>query len=218
MVFYKIDALRVLSDDETKEPPTRAQVRAITGEIAEKSESLFQKSDQQNLIFTVSIGQNAIAFGAICKTNQSVEKQFIEYANAFPFEIEKAKIEEVTFGAIRNMLSCAYRNDYIGDDDDILDGVEIELDDGDNTIYVQYSDYAETSDETPQSGKVYYTLDDGNYVIAEDLGDTFEQGVTYYEVTTGAILIDSLIYLVNDQTILDRMNLKIEHDNAYLGI
>ena len=125
MVFYKIDALRVLSDDETKEPPTRAQVRAITGEIAEKSESLFQKSDQQNLIFTVSIGQNVITFGAICKTNQSVEKQFIEYANAFPFEIEKAKIEEVTFGAIRNMLSCAYRNDYIGDDDEVLDAFEI---------------------------------------------------------------------------------------------
>lgn len=56
------------------------------------------------------------------------------------------------------------------DDDDILDGTEIEFDDGDNTIIVS----------------------DG--------------------------VIDRLIYLANDTTILDRMNLKIEHDNLYVGI
>ena len=125
MVFYKIDALRVLSDDQSNERITREEAQAISGEIYEITESLFQMSDQQNFIFTVSIGRYGMTFGAICKTDQSIEKQFVKYAERLPFEIEKAKIEEVTFGTIRNMLSCAYRNDYIGDDDDILDAFEI---------------------------------------------------------------------------------------------
>ena len=125
MVFYRIDALRVLSDDQSNERITREEAQAISGEIYEITESLFQKSDQQNFIFTVSIGRNGMTFGAICKTDQSIEKQFVKYAERLPFEIEKAKIEEVTFGTIRNMLSCAYRNDYIGDDDNILDAFEI---------------------------------------------------------------------------------------------
>lgn len=98
-----------------------------------------------------------------------------------------------------------------------------------NSVYTLYEgddfEYEATSDLTPQSGKTYYLDTDDGYVIFE--GSTFESGVTYYERaktyyeesdTTGPATIDRLIYPVPDGTILDRMNLKIEHDNLYVGI
>ena len=98
-----------------------------------------------------------------------------------------------------------------------------------NNVYTLYEgddfEYTATSDLTPQAGKTYYLNSEDGYIIFE--GSTFESGVTYYERsetyyeesdTTGTATIDRLIYPVPDGTILDRMNLKIEHDNLYVGI
>lgn len=50
--------------------------------------------------------------------------------------------------------------------------------------------YTATEDETPQSGKTYYTRSgtEGAYIYTEFTGTTFESGTTYYEKsTTGSV-------------------------------
>ena len=105
---------------------------------------------------------------------------------------------------------------------DIIDDTEITFLSGSNTIEV-YSiigpvTYVVTSDQEPIEGKNYYTKSDETYTLFE--GDEFVSGTTYYEEqdTTGTATVDRLIYPVPDGTILDRMNLVIEHSNLYVGI
>lgn len=105
---------------------------------------------------------------------------------------------------------------------DIIDDVEIGFQEGENTIEVSSiigdASYVVTADDEPQDGKDYYTKSNDEYVLFE--GEEFESGETYYEQqdTVGLAQIDRIIYPVMDGTILDRMNLKIEHDNYYVGI
>ena len=118
MVFYKIEANRIRNGEVCE--LSRQEQRAIASELAEKTESLFQKSDQRNMIFTTSLKDATIVFGGILQTGENIDKLFQEYRNTIPFEVEDPKIEEVTFNALQAMLSSACRNDYIGDDDEVL--------------------------------------------------------------------------------------------------
>ena len=125
MVFYKIEAVRNVRGDETKEL-SRQEQRALATDLAEKSESLFQKCGQQHFIFTVVVRERSATFGAITKTNENIEKVFAEYKKALPFEIDSRKTEEITFNALTSLLSGADRNDYIRDDDEVLEAFEID--------------------------------------------------------------------------------------------
>ena len=125
MVFYKIEAIRTVSEGEAKEL-SRQEQRALAAELAEKSESLFQKCGQQHLLFTVAVRDRSATFGAITKTNENVDAVFAEYQKGLPFAIESHKTEEITFAALTSLLSGADRNDYIQDDDEVLEAFGIE--------------------------------------------------------------------------------------------
>lgn len=123
MVFYKIDAIKA-GDGEEREL-SRQENRARANEIAEKSEGFFQKCDQKQLLFMVSIKEDKITCGAICKGNENIDKLFVKYAKLLPFTIISFKTEEITFSALQSLLSCAERNYYIQDDADVFDAFEI---------------------------------------------------------------------------------------------
>lgn len=124
MVFYRIEAERVVSDSNSKDFSSQEKI-SMTGEFCEKSEYLFQKSNGQTRIFTVSVRETTVTFAAISKTAENVKEQFLKYINKFPIKIDKFKIEEITFLTFEPMLSAACRNDYIQDDDEILEQFEI---------------------------------------------------------------------------------------------
>ena len=123
MVFYKIEAI-MASDGEEREL-SRQEHRARANEIAEKSESFFQKCDQNQLIFTVGIKDDKVTCGAICKGKENVDELFKKYAKLLPFSIENFKTEEITFSSLQSLLLNAARNDYIADDDAVLEVFEI---------------------------------------------------------------------------------------------
>ena len=123
MVFYKIEATKT-GGDEQKEL-TRQEQRARANEIAEKSECFFQKCDQNQLIFMVALLNDKVTCGAICKGNENVNELFDQYAKLFSFTVESVRVEEITFSALQSLLLSANRNEFITDDDDILEAFEI---------------------------------------------------------------------------------------------
>ena len=124
MVFYKIEAS--FAQKEEQEPALSKQdCYELKSIVAEKSEYLFQKSEQNSIVFTLNINGNGATFVAIIKPKCNVEKEFNKYVNLLPFEIEKIKIEEITFASLRSFLATANRNGYLLDDDEILEGFEI---------------------------------------------------------------------------------------------
>ena len=132
MVFYKIDAVMV--GNAEKEEKSRQEQKARANDIAEKSEGFFQKSDQNILMFVVSILDTRITLGCISKGNENINDVLAKYVKLLPFEIEKIKVEEITFSALQALLSCAGRNEYIGDDTDVLEVFEI------SSLMPRYSD------------------------------------------------------------------------------
>ncbi len=124
MVFYKIEAVRKNINGEIKEM-SREERRSLSTDLSEKSENLFQKSGQQNMIFTVVVRERNATFAAVTKESGDINCLLAKYIKLLPFEIESYRIEEVTFTAFNALLVGADRNDYIRDEDEVLDAFEI---------------------------------------------------------------------------------------------
>lgn len=124
MIFYKIEA--TIDDAENNlDLNDRKVMRTIANEICEKSESFYHKSKQQQLIFGVGFRNEKITFGMILRTNGDKEDVFSKYKKILPIELKKVSFEEITFKALNSMLNSAVRNDFIYDDDEVLDTFEI---------------------------------------------------------------------------------------------
>ena len=119
MVFYKIEAKRIVNDDE-KRDNSRQERRTLATEFCEKSEHLYQKSGQQNMVFTVSFGEKVVVLCAVAKKYEDLKEQVKQYIQLLPFEIEGYKMKEITIAMFETLLGNAYRNDYVCDDDEIL--------------------------------------------------------------------------------------------------
>ena len=124
MIFYKIEA--TIDDIENNlDLNDRKVMRTFANELCEKSESFYHKSKQKQFVFGVGLRNEKITFGMILRTNGDKEDVFSKYQKILPFELKKVSFEEITFRALNSMLNSAMRNDFIYDDDDVLDSFEI---------------------------------------------------------------------------------------------
>lgn len=125
MIFYKIEAERTVREEESK-GMTRQEQRSLAADLAAKSESLFQKREQRDLVFTVAVREHRATFGVIAKSGEAVETIFAEYRKLLPFAIGEPNIEEITFSTLATLLSGADQSDYIRDEDKVLEAFEID--------------------------------------------------------------------------------------------
>lgn len=123
MVFYKIDVQ--LSKEEAEREYSRQEWRAIAGEFAEKSETLCQQVNQQNMIFTASKNEGNLVLGMISRTQSRIENQIEKYLEAVPLACRSYSVEEITFSALESLLSSSRRSGYVRDDEEILERFEI---------------------------------------------------------------------------------------------
>ncbi len=124
MVFYKIEA--AIDDVENNvDLKDRKSMKTLADELCEKSESFYQKSKQQNFVFAVGVRNEKITFGMILRTNGDIDNIFAKFEKILPFELKKVLFEEITFRAFHSMLNSAVRNDFVYDNDDVLDAFGI---------------------------------------------------------------------------------------------
>lgn len=124
MIFYKIEAT-IDEIENNLDLNDRKVMRTIANELCEKSESFYHKSKQQQFVFGVGLRNEKITFGMILRTNGDKEDVFSKYKKILPIELKKVSFEEITFKALNSMLNSAVRNDFIYDDDEVLDTFEI---------------------------------------------------------------------------------------------
>ena len=134
MIFYKIEAIRSLTDIEEK-GVSRLEARSRAAVMAEKSERLFHESHEQAMIFCVSVNSDEIVLGAIFKTKDLLKSQVEQFITMLPFPIESFKAEEITFSAFESLLCCAERNGFITEDETVLKNFEI------NLLHSRYSSF-----------------------------------------------------------------------------
>lgn len=125
MQFYKFEGFTV-DAKWSEENDNRRVMREKVRKISMKSSSFNQHQKQGAYFFVADASGDTVTIGIIMKNFGDVRKLASEYLQVIEVELKDTFLEEVTLNALRNMLGCADRNDYIDDDDEVLEQFELD--------------------------------------------------------------------------------------------
>lgn len=139
MQFYKVIAT-LTNEKWTEENNDRRVMQQRTRRIARKSDEFNQLQGGKTYYFISDIGNDEVTVGIIDSGTGDKTKQIRAFFKSVDIAAKEFDVDEITFSSMRNLLSCADRNDYIGDDDEVLEIFEL---DRINGRYVRGIEYGE---------------------------------------------------------------------------
>lgn len=139
MQFYKVIAT-LTNEKWTEENNDRRVMQQRTRRIARKSDEFNQLQGGKTDYFISDIGNDEVTVGIIDSGTGDKTKQIRAFFKSVDIAAKEFDVDEITFSSMRNLLSCADRNDYIGDDDEVLEKFEL---DRINGRYVRGIEYGE---------------------------------------------------------------------------
>lgn len=139
MQFYKVIAT-LTNEKWTEENNDRRVMQQRTRRIARKSAEFNQLQGGKTYYFISDIGNDEVTVGIIDSGTGDKTKQIRAFFKSVDIAAKEFDVDEITFSSMRNLLSCADRNDYIGDDDEVLEKFEL---DRINGRYVRGIEYGE---------------------------------------------------------------------------
>ncbi len=126
MQFYELTGL-IANENWSEENDNRRVLSERIRKIA-RSTRFFNTHLESNVFFFVADACDDTALiGIICSELADVESLSELYLKAIDLELKDISLEESTFGDIRNMLSTASRCDFIKDDDEVLEGLGLDI-------------------------------------------------------------------------------------------
>ena len=106
MQFFKYEGL-ALCDTWSQENDSRRVMHEKIRKISLKSDVFNQKLQRKSYFFVTDASEDTITIGVISKDFQHIQKLLEEYIKSVGIELKDTRLEEITFGAIRNMLQRA---------------------------------------------------------------------------------------------------------------
>ncbi len=140
MLFYEFEGF-ITDEKWSEENNNRRVFREKCRSIAMKSKAYNRKLQKQGFFYVSTASEDTESIGIICRQPQFAEEHLAEYVDAVGLELKDTCLEETTFNTARNMLQCSCRNDFIDDDDDILEQFDLDKLDrrfGRNVDYCEY--------------------------------------------------------------------------------
>lgn len=125
MQFYKFEGFTV-SEKWSEENDNRRVMREKVRKISMKTNSFNQNQQRKAYAFVSDASQDTVTIGIIIKNYTDIHKLISGYLQSIEMELKDTCLEEITFNTLRNMLGCANRNDYINDDDEVLEQFELD--------------------------------------------------------------------------------------------
>lgn len=119
MLFYKVEGI-ITNISDAAEDSRRVQ-RANARRILVKSEEFNQKLCRSSFYFISNSSDGILTVGVITDSSDRMEKTLKDYLKYIDFALKDVTITEVTINSIQNLLCSANRQDYIADDDEILE-------------------------------------------------------------------------------------------------
>lgn len=120
MQFFKYEGL-TLSETEPQENNNRRAVLERNRRLAFKSDAFNQKLRRKAYFFVADASNDKITIGVLSRTPQHLRKQLAAYTQSVELELEDARLDEITFSVLRRLLQQACHQDYISDDDEVLE-------------------------------------------------------------------------------------------------
>ena len=119
--------------------------------------SAFNQKNQKNVFFFVSgISEESVSIGIISRSICNIDQYIKPYLKAIELNLLETYLDEITFAEIKRMLRNADRGNFIDDDDEILEQLEL-----DSITRRSAIDYSEDLIAPPENG-LDYDLEDKN--------------------------------------------------------
>lgn len=125
MQFYKFEGLTA-TDKWSEENDNRRVMRENVRKILMKTNYFNQHQQRKSYLFVADASKDTVTIGVIVKNYADVSELISGYLQAIEMELKDTCLEEITFNTLRNILSCANRNDYISDDDEVLEQFDLD--------------------------------------------------------------------------------------------
>ena len=120
MQFYKIYGELTKNENDEGKKKKRDLSHMIASRTAE-----FNGTDSSHFCFLADIGDEFVSFGLITADSINLTALAERYARFIGINVKLTSPDEVTLYTIRNLLCGAHRQDFIVDDDEILERFEI---------------------------------------------------------------------------------------------
>ena len=125
MQFYKFEGITA-AEKWSEENDSRRIMREKVRKISMKTNDFNQLQQHRAYLFVNDASESTVTVGAIVKNCSDIIDLISEYLRTIEIELKETCLEEITFSSLRNMLSCASRNDYIRDDDEVLEQFDLD--------------------------------------------------------------------------------------------
>ncbi|MGI6264203.1 MAG: AAA family ATPase [Acutalibacteraceae bacterium] len=120
MLFYKVTAM--LEDEKWIEGCVdRHKRQEHVRHISAKSAQFNQTEGGKGFCFVSDIGDVDVTGGMIVTGQGDTQKNVIAFFKAIGLRVARERLEEISFSNMRSLLKCAYRADFINDDDEVLE-------------------------------------------------------------------------------------------------
>jgi len=124
MQFYKFVGFTV-DPNWSEENDNRRVMRERVRNISMNSNNFNMRQRHKAFLFVTDATNDTVTVGIIVRTFCNVSELVSQYLKAIRIELKDTYLEEVTLGTICNMLGWASRNEYIDDNDEVLDKFEL---------------------------------------------------------------------------------------------
>ncbi len=125
MLFYQVEGIMVNYDAESDD--SRSARRAETKKLLVKSREFNEKHGRESFCFISITDEDMMTVGIIETKANTATKTLESYLSYIGHKLKDVVMTEITISAIKTMVSIAYHNDYIADDDEVFDKFDLNM-------------------------------------------------------------------------------------------
>ena len=125
MQFYKFEGITA-AEKWSEENDSRRIMREKVRKISIKTNDFNHLQQHRAYLFVNDASESTVTVGVIVKNCSNIIDLISGYLRTIEIELKGTCLEEITFNTLRNMLGCASRNDYIRDDDEVLEQFDLD--------------------------------------------------------------------------------------------
>ncbi len=139
MQFYRIEGFPTDENWEEINNDRRRMNEAVR-KIAGKTMAFNRKLQMKAFFYVVDANEDTVTVGAICREPANIEQKTLAFLNAVGLALRDVCVEEVTFNTTCSLLQRADRNNYIEDDDDVLERFDLDKLKGRYSRYLEFDE------------------------------------------------------------------------------
>ncbi|MBQ3865450.1 MAG: AAA family ATPase [Clostridia bacterium] len=125
MQFYRVEGV-IADKNRAEENYDRRQLEANTLAIKRRGATFNREYKKKDYYFVSDAAGETVEIGVICREPVDLKKNLASFLRAIKLDVDEIVTEEITLNKIWRLLSRACSDDYIDDDDDVLEHFDLD--------------------------------------------------------------------------------------------